>query len=131
MPHQCVRCGTFYDDGSAEILKGCGCGGRLFFYIKKDKLEKAKEIINTVNLSEKDKEQIETDVFDLVGVDKERQEPVILDLESIRIKKPGQYELDLVHLFKGEPLIFKLEEGKYMIDIVESFKKLRDKKCKK
>jgi len=23
MPHQCVRCNTFYDDGSAEILKGC------------------------------------------------------------------------------------------------------------
>ena len=47
---------------------------------------------------------------------------------TIKIKKPGQYELDLVHLFKGDPLIFKLEEGKYMIDVVESFKKLREKK---
>lgn len=128
MPHQCVRCGTFYDDGAVEILKGCKCGGRLFFFIKKEKFEKSKEIISNIKLTEKEKDQIEDDVFDLVGVDKSKGEPVILDLESIKIKKPGQYELDLVHLFKGEPLIFKLEEGKYMIDVIESFKKLRNKK---
>jgi len=122
-----VRCGTFYDDGAAEILKGCGCGGRLFFYIRKEKFNKAKEVVTNVKLNHEEKKQIEDDVFDLVGVDKNRGAPVILDLESIKIKKPGQYELDLVHLFKGEPLIFKLEEGKYMIDVVESFKKLRDK----
>ena len=128
MPHQCVRCGTFYDDGASEILKGCKCSGKLFFFIKKEKFEKSKEIISNVQLSEKEKDQIENDVFDLVGVDKSKGEPVILDLESIKIKKPRQYELDLVHLFKGEPLIYKLKEGKYMIDVVESFKKLRNKK---
>jgi predicted nucleic acid-binding Zn-ribbon protein len=127
MPHQCVRCGNFYDDGAAEILKGCTCGGRLFFYIKKEKLEKAKQVAKQAKLSEKEKDQIEEDAFDLVGVDREKGDPIILDLESIKIKKPGQYELDLVHLFKGDPLIFKLEDGKYMIDVVESFKKLREK----
>lgn len=128
MPHQCVRCGTFYDDGSGEILKGCNCGGKLFFYIKKEKLAKAKEFITNIKLNEKEKEQIEKDVFDMVGVDHERDEPVILDLESIRVKKPGQYELDLVNLFKGEPIIFQLEDGKYIIDIAETFKKLREAK---
>ena len=128
MPHQCVRCNTFYDDGAAEILKGCKCGGRLFFFIKKEKLEQAREVISQVNLSEKEKLQIEEDVFELVGSQMDKDQPVVLDLEAIRINKPGQYELDLVHLFKGEPLIFKLEEGKYMIDIVESFKRLRDRK---
>lgn len=127
MPHQCVRCGTVYDDGASEILKGCSCGGRLFFYIRKEKLAEAKKITQNVNLSNKDKEQIEKDVFDLVGSDIDKDKPVVLDLEAIRVLKPGKYELDLVHLFKGEPLIFKLEEGKYMIDIVESFKQLADK----
>ncbi|MCK4521341.1 MAG: hypothetical protein KAU20_02120 [Nanoarchaeota archaeon] len=131
MPHQCVRCNTFYDDGAIEILKGCKCGGKLFFYIKKNKLEKARKAAESVKLTAKEKEQIEDDVFELVGADKNRDEPVILDLESIRIKKPGQYELDLVHLFKGEPLIFKLAEGKYMIDLVESFKRLSSKGLKK
>jgi len=127
MPHQCVRCGTIYDDGASEILKGCACGGRLFFYIKKEKLEEAKKITQSVKLSTKEKEQIEQDVFELVGSDIDKDKPVVLDLEAIRVLKPGKYELDLVHLFKGEPLIFKLEEGKYMIDIVESFKQLASK----
>lgn len=128
MPHQCVRCNTFYDDGSEEILKGCPCGGRLFFYVKKEKLAEAKKVSEGVKLSEKEKDQIEKDVFELVGSQIDDEEPVVLDLESIKVVKPGKYELDLVHLFKGDPIIFKLEEGKYMIDIVETFKKAKDKK---
>jgi uncharacterized protein len=128
MPHQCVRCNTFYDDGSEEILKGCPCGGKLFFYVRKEKLEESKKILEDAKLSEKDKDQIETDVFELVGSEIDEEEPIVLDLEAIRVLKPGKYELDLVHLFKGDPLIFKLEEGKYMIDLVETFKRARDRK---
>lgn len=130
MPHQCVRCNTFYEDGAEEILKGCSCGGRLFFYIKKEKLKEAQKLSEDIKLTQKDKEQIEKDVFDLVGQEIDKDQPVVLDMESIRVLKPGKYELDLVHLFKGEPLIFKLEEGKYMIDLVESFKKLKEEKKK-
>ncbi len=128
MPHQCVRCNTFYEDGSQEILKGCPCGGKLFFYIKKDKIEEAKKVVENSGLSEIDRSQVEKDVFELVGSEAESDEPIVLDIESIRVVKPGKYELDLVHLFKGDPLIFKLEEGKYMIDLVETFKRARSKK---
>lgn len=121
MPHQCVRCSKFYDDGATEILKGCSCGGRLFFYIRKDKLKKAREVVEEVKLTPEDKERIEKDVFDMVGSEIDKDQPVVLDLEAIRVSKPGKYELDLVHLFRKEPLVIKLEEGKYMIDIVESF----------
>ena len=123
MPHQCVRCNTFYEDGANEILKGCSCGGKLFFYVKKDQVDAAKKI--STNLSKKEKAQIEDDVFDIIGAEQDQKDaPVGLDLESIRVLKPGKFELDLVHLFqKGQPLVYKLEEGKYMIDIVESFKK--------
>lgn len=131
MPHQCIRCGTFYEDGASEILKGCKCGGKLFFYIKKDKLKEARKIAKEVKLTESDKEQIEKDVFDLVGSQIDKDKPVVLDFESIRVLKPGQYELDLVNMFKKEPLIFKLEEGKYMIDIAESFKVIGEKGKKK
>ncbi len=120
MPHQCVRCNTFYDDGAKEILYGCKCGGKLFLFMKQEHLERAKEI--TTNLSQSEKEEIEKDVKDLVGKDVSEEEPVVLDIEAIRIVKPGKYELDLVHLFKKEPLIYKLGEGKYMIDLIRSFK---------
>jgi len=121
MPHQCVRCGALYDDGAKEILSGCKCGARLFFYIKKENLEKAKNI--SKKLSPKEKKQIEKDVYNIMGIEPEDR-PVVLDLESIRILEPGKFELDLVHLFnKKEPLIYKLEDGKYVIDIAETFKR--------
>ena len=122
MPHQCVRCSTFYDDGAQEILKGCSCGARLFFYIKKEKLEAAKKVLPQ-DLKPEQKKQIEQDVLNLVGA--KDDSPVVLDFESIRVLEPGKYELDLVQLFNGAPLIFKLEEGKYVIDIAESFDRLR------
>ena len=124
MPHQCVRCSKLYPDGSEDILKGCECGGKFFFFIKQKHLEEAKEI--TTNLTEEDKKQIEEDVLDIIGI-KDDDAPVILDLESIRVVEPGKYELDLVELFKGKPLVYRVEEGKYIIDIVSSFKKIKEK----
>jgi predicted nucleic acid-binding Zn-ribbon protein len=122
MPHQCVRCNTFYEDGAKEILSGCNCGGKLFFFVSKAKLAKAKEMQQ--NLSKKEKDRIEKDVLEMVGEREDKDAPVILDLETIRVKKPGKFELDLVHLFdKEKPLIYKLGSGKYVIDIAESFKK--------
>jgi predicted nucleic acid-binding Zn-ribbon protein len=117
-----VRCNSFYDDGAGEILTGCSCGSKLFFFVKKERLKEAEEIVE--ELSEKDKEQIEKDVFNIMGIKPERDKPVILDMESIRVLKPGKFELDLVHLFNKEnPIIFKLEEGKYFIDVAETFKR--------
>ena len=62
MPHQCVRCSALYQDGAKEILSGCKCGGKLFFYIKKSKLEQLKKAAEEVQLSPKEKTQIEKDV---------------------------------------------------------------------
>ena len=110
MPHQCVRCNKFYDDGSTALLKGCDCGAKLFFYIKKEKLE-AKQPV--VKLEKEQREQIENDVMDLIGEDLDHHDPVVLDLESIRVTKPGTYEIDVVHLFRGDPV---------MIDLLQSLK---------
>jgi uncharacterized protein len=123
MPHQCVRCNTFYEDGADEILKGCPCGGKLFFYIKKEKLDKIRDM--TLALSDKEKEQIESDVKDIVGEHSEDDLPVVLDMEAVRILKPGKYELDLVHLFKKDPLIYKIGEGKYLIDVIRTFASMK------
>ena len=122
MPHQCVRCNKMYQDGAQEILKGCNCGARLFFYIKKKDIERGKELVT--NLSQDDKVQIEKDVTEILHIKTEAgDKPVILDLESIRIMGPGKYELDLVHMFKRDPLVVKLDEGKYVIDLPQAFKK--------
>ena len=126
MPHQCVRCNTMYQDGAQEILKGCDCGARLFFYIKKKHIEEGKELIS--NLSVEEKKHIEEDVSEILHIKQEKEDrPVILDIEAIRVLQPGKYELDLVHLFKKDPLIIKLEEGKYIIDLGQAFKEGKEK----
>ena len=125
MPHQCVRCGNVYEDGSQELLKGCKCGSKFFFFIKKGKIDEAKKLSADLTIDER--KQIERDVIDIVGVKTDESEPVFLDIESIRVLKPGKYELDLIDLFKGKPLVYKVEDGKYIIDLVSTFE-AKDKK---
>ncbi len=121
MPHQCVRCNIMYPDGAQEILKGCECGARLFFFIKKKNLEEGKVLVS--NLTDSEKKHIEEDIAEILHIKQEDSDkPVVLDIEAIRVMKPGKYELDLVHLFKKDPLIIKLDEGKYMIDLAQAFK---------
>lgn len=137
MPHQCTHCGKLFPDASEELLKGCSCGSRFFYYIKQEKFEellnpKTKEII--AELDKSDKSQIEKDIREITGLDEEPEKPVVLDLESVRVIKPGKFEIDIINMFsKRRPLIYKLEEGKYIIDLAASLninKKEIDKKIR-
>jgi len=130
MPHQCVKCGSVYEDGDEAILKGCpSCHGKMFFYIKKEALEKKRHMVE--DLTSKEKQQIETDVYDIIGSDIDKDAPIVLDIETINILKPGKYEIDLVNLFKkNHPMVYKLDDGKYVIDLLETFKKFRENKEK-
>jgi predicted nucleic acid-binding Zn-ribbon protein len=122
MPHQCVRCNKFYEDGSDEILKGCSCGAKMFFFVKKERMKQVQDTLEAIkNLTPVEKKEMEKEVYDLVEIDYDYDRPVILDLESIRSLEPGKFELDLVRLFKRDPLIFKIGEGKYVIDINSVF----------
>jgi predicted nucleic acid-binding Zn-ribbon protein len=119
MAHQCVKCSRIIPVASKELLEGCeNCGGRFFFYIRDDKLQKIKE--NPIELPEKEKETIENDVREMAGITDD-DAPVILDIESVRAVGEGKYEIDVVNLFrKDRPLIYKLEEGKYIIDLAST-----------
>ncbi len=134
MPHQCVKCGELYPDGNKVLLEGCTCGGKFFFYIKPKNVveeQKAQEVVKT--LTEEEKLKMEQDVKEIIG--QKDVEPVVLDIETIRVEKPGKYELDVVDLVKGEPVIYHIGEGKYYIDLANSFKnkefKVHEEKNKK
>ena len=87
--------------------------------MKKQAIKVAQEM--TAKLTVEDKQQLEQDAMDFVGEDQEPEHPVVLDLESIRMLQPGKFEIDLIDLFKGKPLVYKLAEGKYVIDIASTF----------
>jgi len=122
MPHQCVKCSRIIPMGSKELLEGCAdCKGRFFFYIKNEQLARIRE--NPIEIPEEDKATIEKDVREMAGITDE-QAPVILDLESIRATGSGKFEIDIVNLFRRDrPLIYKLEEGKYIIDLATTLSK--------
>jgi predicted nucleic acid-binding Zn-ribbon protein len=119
MPHQCVHCSKILEVGSKEILAGCGdCGGKFFFYIRDEQAEKIRlskeEPIPEFNTI--DKRKVEEDVRSILQVEDD-EKPVILDLESVKVLGNGKFELDIVSLMNRKPIVFKVSEGKYIIDI--------------
>ena len=101
------------------MLEGCkDCKGRFFLYVKEEHFERIMN--NPIEIPDNQKSRIERDIRDIVGITEEEM-PVILDLESIRVTGEGKFEIDLVKLFKKDtPLIYKLEEGKYIIDLAST-----------
>ncbi|HLD37712.1 MAG TPA: Zn-ribbon containing protein [Candidatus Nanoarchaeia archaeon] len=121
MAHQCVHCGKIYQKVSKELLEGCDCGSHFFFFLKDEQLANLKKNQPAIELNEGEKTRIEQDVRDMIGLEEEA--PVILDLESVRIIKEGKFEIDLVNVFnKKRPLVYKLEEGKYIIDLASTLR---------
>ncbi|MDD5193816.1 MAG: Zn-ribbon containing protein [Candidatus Nanoarchaeia archaeon] len=119
-PHRCTNCKKVYPDAAPELLKGCECGSKFFFYIREEKFDELQDIID--ELEEIDKIQIEKDIREVT--EQKPDEPVILDLESIKIIEPGKFEIDIMNLFsKKRVLVYELEEGKYIIDLATSLKK--------
>jgi uncharacterized protein len=119
MPYKCVHCSKIFEDGSEEVLKGCNsCGRKFFFYIKKEQLDKIKEQEKQEpEFDAESKRQIEKDIREISGFEDE-DTPVFLDFESVRVIKPGKYIVDLGNLFSTDkPRVYKLEDGKYIIDL--------------
>ncbi|RLF53512.1 MAG: hypothetical protein DRN24_00735 [Thermoplasmata archaeon] len=63
MPHQCLKCGRVFEEGSTQLLKGCpDCGGNRFFFTKEPLDEKQRERIR-----EKTKDDIKSAILELIG----------------------------------------------------------------
>jgi len=114
-----VKCSRIIPSGSKELLYGCdNCKGKFFFYIKQEQINDIKNRV--IEIPENEKDTIEKDIREMIGITDE-ETPVILDLESVRVVGDGKFEIDLVNVFnKKRPLIYKLEEGKYIIDLAST-----------
>lgn len=63
MPHQCLKCGLVFEEGSSQLLKGCpDCGGNRFFFTKEPLSEKERN-----NITEKVGKDIKTAILELMG----------------------------------------------------------------
>ncbi len=96
MPHMCTKCGKIYPDGDMRLLNGCECGNNKFVYIPKKKEEK----------------------------EEEREIKYEMDIESIRIIAPGQYEINIEKLLSDRGIVIALQEnGRYVIHLPSLLKK--------
>lgn len=63
MPHQCLKCGKVFEEGSSQLLKGCpNCNGNRFFYTKKPLDENQRKTI-----TKKVKKDINETIIELMG----------------------------------------------------------------
>jgi len=104
MKHKCVRCNMIYDEGDYALLKGCGCGSKVFVLFSD---EQAKEV------EEMDIEWIEKE---LLGLVERTNMPLTLDVENVKILEQGVFELNIQSLIKN-PVVVKDQHGVYYIKI--------------
>ena len=108
MPHQCLKCGLIFEEGSSQLLKGCpDCGGNRFFFTKEPLDEKQRNVI-----TEKVGKDINSTIMELMG----DQTDEVIDKSGnwIKIKPKDVREAMKKHL--GEKQI--VPDTKENIDII-------------
>jgi predicted nucleic acid-binding Zn-ribbon protein len=95
--------------------------------VREDVLEKVERDIE--NITKKEMDEIEKDIREIVSKDEkiDEEDTVILDVEAIRVIKPGKYRIDVVNLFTQKPLVIRTGPGKYELDLSTLLSGLRKK----
>lgn len=128
IPNKCTRCGKIHPDDAPYLVDGCDvCGSKFFFYVREEVLEDIEKDIEKI--SKKEMEEIERDIREIVSKETgiEEEETVILDVEAIRVIKPGKYKIDVVNLFTQKPIVIRTGPGKYELDLSTLLSGLRRK----
>lgn len=112
MQHKCTVCGRLYEQGSLDIMNGCDCGNKLFYFIN----------------NKKDKSKSDNLQYFYELEDEENSEIIVFDLETVNIRDQGKYEIDIDALMKNDGLVYRYGEGKYSIDIAQNFSKIKQKR---
>lgn len=118
MPNKCTKCGKLHSDEAPYLLTtGCdACGGRFFFFVREESVPQAEAEIS--HISKKEMKEIELDIRDMLPEEpSKKNETVVLDIEAIRVIKPGKYRINVDTLFRQKPIIVKVGTGKYEIDL--------------
>lgn len=126
MPNKCTMCGTVHPDDAPYLMEGCNkCNNKFFFYVREENLAQMEE--ETKELTRSEIAEIEKDVRDIVPEEARKDETVVLDLEAIRIIKPGKYIIDVTTLFNQRPIVIRVGSGRYEIDLSTIMKKWKGK----
>ena len=116
MPNKCTRCGKIHPDSADYLVNGCDvCGSKFFFYIRQEAVHKYEKEVE--KLTKQEVKEIEQDIREILPEKIDKDETVILDLEAIRVIKPGKYRIDVTNLFTQKPVVIRIGPGKYELDL--------------
>ncbi|RLI91873.1 MAG: hypothetical protein DRO89_03150 [Candidatus Altiarchaeales archaeon] len=128
MPHKCARCGKIYEDNAPELMNGCTCGARVFLFLRQREGRTKEETIEKLKrqeLEESDLEWLDKRLGRELG---ESDKTIHLDVENLLRLERGKYRLDIASLMKGDPLVIKVRNGVYYIDLPYSMRKKKQAK---
>jgi hypothetical protein len=123
MPHQCLKCGKVFEEGSSQLLKGCpNCNGNRFFYTKEPLGEKER---NTI--TEKVGKDINSTIIELMGTELEKADMVDKSGNWLKINPKDVRKAMKKHITDTKTVI---PESKEEIDVVtdEEYRKASLKK---
>ncbi len=109
MPHQCLKCGKIFEEGSAQLLKGCpDCGGNRFFFTKEPLSEKERD-----SMIGEASQDISTAIVEIMKT----QNKEVLDQSGNWVNiKPNDVRTALEQHFSGKA--GKIPESKADIDFI-------------
>ena len=119
MPHQCLKCGKIFEEGSNQLLKGCPvCNGNHFFYTKEPLNEENRKSLN---------EKLNKDLNSkLVKIINEQANDLVKDTNWINIKSKDINDEIEKYLAKTKKItpdnkenIEIITEEKYRKEIIE------------
>ncbi|MBU0898729.1 MAG: Zn-ribbon domain-containing protein [Nanoarchaeota archaeon] len=116
MPNKCTRCGKVHPDNADYLVTGCDeCGSKFFFFMRQEAIEKYEK--EAEKLTKQEVKEIENDIREILPEKINKDDTVILDVEAIRIIKPGKYRIDVTNLFSQKPIVIRVGPGKYELDL--------------
>ncbi len=111
MPHQCLKCGKVFEEGSSQLLKGCPiCSGNRFFYTKEPLDEKER---NTI--TEKVGKDLNSTIMEIMGTELNNEDMVDKSGNWVKIKPKDVRKAMKKHISESIKVI---PESKEEIDIV-------------
>lgn len=130
MPSKCVRCGKIHPDDADYIMKsGCdSCGSKFFFFVRNGAMEQAEQEISELTRTEV--AEIEKDIREILPDKVDEDDTVVLDVEAIRVVKPGKYKIDVVNLFNQRPIVVRIGPGKYELDLSTMISRIKSRHVK-
>jgi len=128
MPHQCLKCGRVFEEGSSQLLRGCPeCGGNRFFFTKKpldekernSKMDEVGQDLNTAIMELIKSQSKET-------IDEPGKWPEIKPKEIRQVIKKHLLQKEKTSLKRKEDIDIITDEG-YRDAIIEKIKSEADK----